>query len=138
MSCTACGLRGALAVNIIPLIRHNMHVTYALNDRTERATLRPMREKPMTVTEFARMGGLARAKAHSKKQIREWGRRGGRPPKFTAPELGKLRKWLAAGKTQAQCAEALGVSTRTAGRAVQKLRAAGGSTPRRSGTFARG
>jgi hypothetical protein len=36
-----------------------------------------MDEKPMTVTEMARMGGLARAQAYSKAQIRAWGKQGG-------------------------------------------------------------
>jgi hypothetical protein len=37
-----------------------------------------MSEKPMTVVEMARMGGVARAKAHSKGELRKWGRRSGR------------------------------------------------------------
>jgi hypothetical protein len=33
-----------------------------------------MSEKPMTVAEMARMGGIARAKAHSKVELRAWGK----------------------------------------------------------------
>jgi hypothetical protein len=32
--------------------------------------------KPLTIQEFARMGGLARARKHTKRQLREWGKRG--------------------------------------------------------------
>jgi len=37
-----------------------------------------MSEEPMTVNEMARMGGVARAKVHSKAELRKWGTRGGR------------------------------------------------------------
>jgi hypothetical protein len=39
-----------------------------------------MSEKPITVAEMARMGRVARAKAHSKAQLRAWGKLGGREP----------------------------------------------------------
>ncbi len=45
-------------------------------------------DKLLTIQEFARMGGLARARKHSKRQLRAWGKRGakfgklgGRPKK---------------------------------------------------------
>ena len=82
-----------------------------------------MREKPMTVNEMARMGGQARAKAYSKAQIRAWGRLGGRTPRLDAKALACLRQLLAKGKSQAECARALGVSVRTIGRAVVWIKA---------------
>lgn len=33
----------------------------------------------MTITDFARMGGKARAKKYTKKQLSEMGKKGGRP-----------------------------------------------------------
>ena len=72
----------------------------------------------MTVSEMARMGGLARAKAHSKAEIRAWGRQGGRPGKLDRNARAQLRKLLGRGKSQAECAALLGVSVRTIGRAV--------------------
>jgi len=38
-------------------------------------------EKPLTIEEFARMGGKARARKYSKRKIRSWGKLGGRPKK---------------------------------------------------------
>jgi hypothetical protein len=35
--------------------------------------------KPLTIEQFARMGGRARARKYSKKQLRAWARLGGRP-----------------------------------------------------------
>ena len=81
-----------------------------------------MSEKPMTVAEMARMGGLARAKAHSKAELRAWGRQGGRPGKLDRKALARLRKLLASGKSQTECAAILGVSVRTIGRAVAWMR----------------
>ena len=81
-----------------------------------------MSEKPMTVVEMARMGGLARAKAHSKAEIRAWGRQGGRPRKLDRKGLARLRKLLASGKSQAECAAVLGVSLRTVGRLIARMK----------------
>ena len=81
-----------------------------------------MSEKPMTVTEMARMGGIARAKAHSKAELRKWGRRGGRPAKLERKGLVMLKRLLATGKSQAECAAILGVSFCTIGRAVARMR----------------
>jgi hypothetical protein len=43
------------------------------------------KDKPLTIEEFSRRGGLARARKYSKKQLREWsklgGKLGGRPKK---------------------------------------------------------
>ena len=81
-----------------------------------------MSEKPMTVTEMARMGGLARAKARSKAEIRAWGKTGGRPGKLDRRARARLRKLRAIGKSQTECASILGVSPRTVGRAVSRMK----------------
>jgi hypothetical protein len=48
-------------------------------------TDKPEKAKPLTIKEFSRRGGLARARKYSKKQLREWsklgGKLGGRPRK---------------------------------------------------------
>ena len=62
----------------------------------------------MTVAEMARMGGIARAKARSKAELRAWGKRGGRPGKLDRKASARLRKLLARGKSQAECAAMLG------------------------------
>lgn len=82
-----------------------------------------MSEKPMTVAEMARMGGQARAKAYSKAQLRTWGRRGGRPASLDGKALAQLRGLLRAGKSQAECATIFGVSVRTIGRLVARMKA---------------
>jgi hypothetical protein len=64
------------------------------------------------------LGGLARAKAYSKAQLRAWGKQGGRPVSLDRKALAKLERLLGAGKGQAQCAKPLGLSVRTIGRAV--------------------
>jgi hypothetical protein len=81
-----------------------------------------MSEKPMTVTEMARMGGIARAKTHSKAELRAWGKEGGRPGKLDRKALARLRRLLASGKSHAECADVLGVSVRTVGRLVARMR----------------
>jgi hypothetical protein len=81
-----------------------------------------MSEKPMTVTEMARMGGIARAKAHTKAELRAWGRQGGRPGKLDRKARARLKKLLASGKSQVECATMLGVSVRTVGRLVARMR----------------
>ena len=82
-----------------------------------------MSEKPMTVAEMARMGGLARAKAYSKTQLRKWGKEGGRPVSLDRKALARLEAFLHRGKSQVECAEALGVSIRTIGRIVARMKA---------------
>ncbi len=81
-----------------------------------------MSEKPMTVTEMARMGGIARSRAHTKAELRAWGKEGGRPRKLDGKALISLEKMLAEGKSQAECARILRVSVRTVGRIVTKGR----------------
>ena len=82
-----------------------------------------MSEKPMTVAEMARMGGLARAKAHGKAQLRKWGKEGGRPVLLDTKAVARARKLLRAGKSQSECATILGVSVRTVGRVVARFKA---------------
>jgi hypothetical protein len=82
-----------------------------------------MGKKPMTVVEMASMGGLARAKAYSKAQLRAWGKRGGRPASFDGQAMARLQRLLRAGKSQAECATELGVSIRTIGRVVARIKA---------------
>lgn len=79
-------------------------------------------EKPMTVAEMARMGGIARAKAHSKAQLRKWGKEGGRPVSLDRTALARLEALLRRGKSQAECAAMFGVSVRTVGRLVARMR----------------
>ena len=52
----------------------------------------------------------------------EGGRRVGRPGKVNRKVLATLKRLLATGTTQAECAETLGVSVRTIGRAVSRMR----------------
>ena len=84
-----------------------------------------MREKPMTVAEMARMGGLGRAKAYGKAQLRAWGKQGGRPPSLDGKALARLRRLLRGGKSQAECATVLGVSVRTIGRITARIKGSG-------------
>src|ERR1019366_9185375 len=51
--------------------------------------------------------GLARAKAHSKAQLRKWGKEGGRPAKLDRMALARLESLLQQGKSQAKCARML-------------------------------
>ena len=74
-----------------------------------------MSEKLMIVAEMAR---IARPKAHSKVELRAWGRYGGRPAKLDRKALARLRKLVAVEKSRAECASILGVSSGTVGRAV--------------------
>ncbi len=108
-----------IVVNIITVIGHNMPVILALTTRQFRSSLRRM-AKELTVREMARMGGLARAKAHSKAQIRAWGKQGGRPHVLSRTAQARLVRMLRDGKTQAECAAILQVSVRSIGRFVSE------------------
>ena len=77
----------------------------------------------MTVTEMARMGGRARAAKYSREQLREFAKGAGRPARLDGRARRKLKALLAVGRSQAECAAELGVSTRTVGRAVARMRA---------------
>jgi hypothetical protein len=81
-----------------------------------------MGEKPMTVAEMASMGGRARAAKYTREQLREFAKDAGRPVKLDGRARRRLRHLLAAGRSQAECAAELGVSTRTIGRAVARMR----------------
>jgi hypothetical protein len=75
-----------------------------------------------TASDMGRKGGRSRAERFTKRQIVEWGKQGGRPAKLDGKALKRLRELLAKGKSQGECAEALGVSTRTIGRFVARLK----------------
>jgi len=82
-----------------------------------------MGKKPMTVAEMASMGGRARAAKYSQEEISQFAKDAGRPVKLDRKARQKLRGLLAAGRSQAECATELGVSTRTIGRVVARMRA---------------
>jgi hypothetical protein len=82
-----------------------------------------MSKKPMTVAEMASIGGRARARKYSKAKLREFAKRAGRPAKLDRKGLARLKTLLGVGKTHAECAAELGVSIRTIGRAVARMRA---------------
>ena len=79
--------------------------------------------KELTVREMASMGGRARAKAYSKAQLRAWGKQGGRPVSFEGKALAPLEALLHRGRSQVECARIFGVSVRTIGRAVARMKA---------------
>ena len=76
--------------------------------------------KELTVREMARMGGHARAKAHSKAELRDWGKQGGRPPALRPKQIQRIAQWTREGIGQEIIAQRLGVSVRTVGRYVQR------------------
>ena len=76
--------------------------------------------KELTVREMARMGGHARAKAHSKAELRDWGKHGGRPPALSPKQIQRIAKWTREGIGQEIIAQRLGVSVKTVGRYVQR------------------
>jgi endonuclease YncB( thermonuclease family) len=55
--------------------------------------------------------------------LRAWGKQGGRPGKPDRKARARLRKLLASGKSQTECAAILGVSVRTVGRVVARFKA---------------
>ena len=98
----------------------------------------------MTVREMGRLGGLGRAARYDRKTLRQWSAKGGiarrerhsskelrafarhagrRPYKLTGKTLQRLREMLAAGKPHAEISKRLGVSVRTIGRAVARMKA---------------
>ena len=83
-----------------------------------------MGKKPMSVVELARMGQAAFAKRYSKAQRRAWAKLGGRRPALDAKGLGRLQAMLGRGRTHAEIADALGVSTRTISRTLAHFGAA--------------
>ena len=84
--------------------------------------------KELTVREMASMGGRARANTYPKAQLRTWGKQGGRPVSLDRKTLARLGALLRRGKSQAECATILGVSVRTIGRGVARIKASDGTT----------
>ena len=78
--------------------------------------------KEWTASDMGHKGGKTRAERFGRRQIAEWGKHGGRPTKMGGDALARLRGLLAKGKSQGECAEALGVSTRTIGRILAQER----------------
>jgi len=112
-----------IGVNIICIISHYLPANYALTRHVFRCYNPRMGKKPMTVAEMARMGGRARAAKYTRKQLREFAKGAGRPAKLDGGARRRLRHLLAAGKSQAECAPILGVSVRTIGRVVARMKA---------------
>jgi hypothetical protein len=56
-------------------------------------------------------------------QPRKWGKEGGRPASLDRKDLARLEALLHQGKSQAECAKVLGVSVRTIGRFVARMKA---------------
>ena len=83
-----------------------------------------MGKKPMTVVEMASKGGRARAAKYTREQLRDFAKNAGRPTKLDGRALRRLSQLLAAGRSHAECAAELGVSIRTIGRAVARIRQA--------------
>src|SRR5712692_4059949 len=100
-----------------------MLAIYALTRHVFRSTIPAWAKEPMTVAEMASMGGRARAAKYSREQLREFAKDAGRPVKLDGRARRRLRQLLAAGRSQAECAAELGVSTRTVGRAVARMQA---------------
>ena len=68
------------------------------------------------------MGGRARVARYTREQLREFARDAGRPAKLDRKGLATLKRLLATGTTQSECAAIMGVSVRTIGRAVARMR----------------
>lgn len=72
-----------------------------------------MAGKPIAAVEMGRRGGATRAKRYSKRQIREWGRRGGRPAKLNRRDIKRLCEQLRQGEPKSIVAKKFGISVRT-------------------------
>jgi hypothetical protein len=79
--------------------------------------------KQWTASDMGRVGGRRRASLHTKAELSAWSKLGGRPVKLDSKALARLGRMLAKGKTQGQCAAALGVCPRTIGRILAKQKA---------------
>jgi hypothetical protein len=83
-----------------------------------------MGKKLMMVAEMARMGGAEPwAAKYTSDQLAEFAKNAGRPVELDGRARRRLRQLLATGRTQAECAAELGVSIRTIGRAIARMRA---------------
>src|SRR5438309_11592754 len=112
-----------IKVNIRHVISHNMLANSGLTRHVFRCYNPGMGKKPMTVAEMASMGGRARAAKYSHEEISEFAKDAGRPAKLDGRARRRLRQLLAAGRSQAECATEPGVSRRTGGRALARMRA---------------
>src|SRR5437867_13451391 len=112
-----------MQVNMRHVISHNMLSNYDLTTHVFRCYNPAMGKKPMTVVEMASMGGRARAAKYSHEEISEFAKDAGRPAKLDGTARQRLKQLLAAGRSQPECATELGVSLRTVGRAVARMRA---------------
>ena len=88
-----------------------------------------MAKKQVTASEIGKLGGKARAASHSKRELSEWAKLGGRTAKLDGEALLQIETMLRQGKSQSECAELLGVSVRTIGRAVARMRAENSGEP---------
>jgi hypothetical protein len=88
-----------------------------------------MAKKQVTASEIGKLGGRARAARHSKRELSEWAKLGGRTAKLDGEALSQIEAMLRQGKSQSDCAAALGVSTRTIGRAVARMKTENSSKP---------
>jgi hypothetical protein len=77
---------------------------------------------------------LRKPQEYTHEEISKFAKNAGRPVKLDGRARRRLRQLLAAGRSQAECAAELGVSIRTIGRAVARMRVgpASRSNPRRS------
>jgi hypothetical protein len=66
---------------------------------------------------------FCQTKAYSKAQLRAWGKQGGRPVSLDRKALARLEALLHRGKSQVQRAKVFGVSVRTIGRVVARMKA---------------
>jgi DNA invertase Pin-like site-specific DNA recombinase len=77
--------------------------------------------KEWTASEMGHKGGKARADHFSKRQIRAWGKLGGRPSMLAGKARDRLDRMLEEGRPHAEIAKAFGVSLRTVGRYKRRL-----------------
>ena len=76
-----------------------------------------MTKKVLTVTEFASMGGKARAARYTPAELRAFAENAGRRPWKITPEVKRrILAMLGQGRTQAEVARRFGMSLRTVGR----------------------
>ena len=81
-----------------------------------------MAKKQITASEMGSRGGRARAARYGKRVLSEWAKQGGRPAKLDHEAVARLRDLLAKGKSQTECGVMLGVSARTIGRIVARMK----------------
>lgn len=77
--------------------------------------------KEWTASEMGRKGGRLRAEHFTKRQIRAWGKLGGRPSVLTGKAGERLQRMLEEGLPHVEIAKAFGISLRTVGRYKRRL-----------------